>query len=232
MATRCGTVVLMAAVLTVAGARDVRAQQQTVNATIGYFVPTSAAARPLDDVLSANLDFLAFDVRDFNGPAIGGEWLVGVGPVLEVGVGAAYSQRAVPSVYADFVDPDGSDIEQDLRLRLIPVTFSARLLPFGQRSPVQPYIGAGLVVYRWQYQERGEFVDFGARRVIFEDDYRADGRATGAVVLGGLRIVGDRAAAGVELRRQTGTADLDRRFAGETLDLGGWTVNLTLGVRF
>lgn len=206
--------------------------QQTVNGTIGYFVPLSADARARGDVLAANLDFLEFEVPDFNSPAIGGEWLVGLGQFVEAGVGASFSRRTVPSVYADFVDSDGSEIDQDLRLQIVPVTFSARVLPFGQRSAIQPYFGAGVSVYRWEYEERGEFVDFGARRTIFRDEYTIAGRTAGAVILGGLRLAGDRAAAGVEIRRQMGRAALDNRFSSDTLDLGGWTVNMTLGVRF
>lgn len=231
MITRAVPVMALAGLLVVMQAPQATAQQ-TVNATIGYFVPLSAEARARGDVLTTNLDFLAVEVRDFNGPTIGGEWLVGLGDFVEAGVGASFSRRTVPSVYADFVDSDGSEIEQDLRLQIVPVTFSARLLPFGQRSPVQPYIGAGVAVYRWEYQERGEFVDFGARRTIFEDEFTANGRTAGAVILGGLRLAGDRAAAGVEIRRQMGRARLDNRFSNDHLDLGGWTVNLTLGVRF
>lgn len=212
--------------------QDAWAQQQTVNFTLGYFAPIGVETRSVDDVLVNNLDFLAFDIGDFNGPSVGGEWLVGLGSFVEAGVGASLSRQRVPSVYADFIDTDGSEVEQDLSLRLVPVVFSARVLPFGQSAPIQPYVGAGVAVYRWEYAERGEFIDFGARRTIFRDEYVAEGRTTGAVVLGGLRFAGDRATGGVELRRQLGTAQLDDRFSGRELDLGGWTVNLTLGVRF
>jgi hypothetical protein len=50
----------------------------------------------------------------------------------------------VPSVYDAFVNTDGSEIEQDFKLRLIPVAFTVRVLPMGQSSGVQPYFGGGI----------------------------------------------------------------------------------------
>ena len=64
-----------------------------------------------------NLSFLVFDIADFNGPAVGGDFFVSVGSFVEVGVGLGYYQRTVPTVYDRFVDEDGTEIEQDMKLR-------------------------------------------------------------------------------------------------------------------
>ena len=53
----------------------------------------------------------------------------------------------------------------------MPVAFTVRLIPLGPRSPVQPYIGAGVGVINWRYSESGEFIDFGAGNVIFQDTF-------------------------------------------------------------
>jgi hypothetical protein len=208
------------------------AAQQTLNLSIGAFVPLGLDGRTRGDVLVANRNFLAFDMRDFRGASVGAEWLVGLGRFAEGGVGVGFSRRTVFSVYEDFVDADGTEIEQDLRLRLVPVTLTLRVLPLSQSSPVQPYLGAGLGVFNYRYSESGEFVDFGAGRAIFRDSYVARGTQVGPVVLGGLRFAGDSATAGGEIRYQKAEADLDDRFAGPKLDLGGWTYSFTVGIRF
>src|SRR4030095_6370860 len=111
--------------------------QQTLNFTIGYFNPVDYHDRVSGDVLNNNLTFRAFYPDEFGGASIGGEWLVAVGRFLEAGAGVSYSGQTVPSVYLDFVDPDGTEIDQDLRLRVVPIAFTVRVLPFGQSRPVQ-----------------------------------------------------------------------------------------------
>ena len=218
-----------AAVLAVASEA---AAQQTLNFSLGFFAVRGADARTEGDVINTNSTFLAFDVDDFNSASIGGEWLVPLGEYLEAGAGVSFSRRTVPSVYQDFIDVDGTEIEQDLRLRLVPIDFTVRVLPLGQRNALQPYFGAGLGVINWRYSEFGEFVDFGNNRTIFEDQFVADGNETGPVVVAGLRFGGEVLSAGGEIRYRSGSADLDERFAGPKLDLGGWTYNFTMGVRF
>jgi hypothetical protein len=208
------------------------AAQQTLNFSLGFFTPRGADARTDGDVLNANSTFLAFDVDEFNGASIGGEWLVPLGEFLEAGAGVSFTRRTVSTVYQDFVDIDGTEIDQDLRLRLVPIAFTVRVLPLGQRNALQPYFGAGLGIINWRYSEFGEFIDFGNNMEIIDGQFVADGNETGPVVLGGLRFGGETWSAGGEIRYQSAEADLDDRFAGSRIDLGGWTYNFTVGVRF
>jgi hypothetical protein len=213
--------------------------QQTVNFTFGYFAPPgldsriSDDGRPTsDDVLVANSSFLAFDIDEFGGASVGGEWLFPIGNFFEAGAGVSYTGQSVPSVYLDFVDPDGTEIDQDLELRMVPIALTVRVLPFGQSTPVQPYVGAGLGIVNWRYKESGEFVDFAAGREIFEEIFEESGTSTGPVFLGGVRFAGPRISAGGEVRYQHVEGDLPSDFAGPTIDLGGWTYNFTVGLRF
>jgi len=208
------------------------AAQQTFNFSLGLFTPRGADARVEGDVLNENRNFLAFDIGDFKSASVGAEWLIPLGNYVEGGIGVSFSRRTVASVYEDFVDNDGTEIEQDLRLRLVPVAFTFRVLPLGQSSPVQPYFGAGLGVFNWRYSESGEFVDFGAGRAVFRDIFVAEGNETGPIVLAGIRYGGESVSAGGEIRYHSADADLDDRFAGPAIDLGGWTYQVTVGVRF
>ncbi len=206
--------------------------QQTLNFSLGYFAPKGYDSRVQGDVLVANRDFLIFDISDFGGAAVGGEWLVALGRYLEAGAGLQYTQQTVPSVYADFVDPNGTEIDQETRLRRLPIDFTVRVLPFGQGTGVQPYVGGGLTVINWHYKEFGEFVDFDAGRRIFIGEFTDEGTQVGAVVVGGIRFGVRGASAGFEVRYHHADADLSSDFAGPRLDLGGWTYQATAGLRF
>ncbi len=61
----------------------------------------------------------------------------------------------------DFTDDYGNEIEQELRLRLVPISFTVRALPLGQSNAVSAVHRRRLGVINWRYSEFGEFVDFG-----------------------------------------------------------------------
>ena len=205
--------------------------QQTFNVSLGYFTVRGQDARVTGDVLNANRNFLTFDIKDFNSASIGGEWLIPVGRYIEAGAGLSFTRRTVPTVYTNFVNANNSEIDQDLRLRMVPVAFTFRVLPLGQDVGFQPYLGGGLGVINWRYSESGQFVDT-RDRSIFNNSYAASGTETGPVALGGIRFAGDTLASGFEIRYQAAEADLPPPFAGTKIDLGGWSYLFTVGMRF
>jgi outer membrane protein W len=206
--------------------------QQAINISLGYFAVNGEDARTDGDVLVANREILAFDIRDFDTGSIGVEWLLPVGEFLEVGAGAAFTSRTVPSVYDGFVNRDGSEIEQDMKLRVAPFTATVRLLPFGRSRAVQPYLGGGIGLFSYRYSEVGDFVDF-TDRSVFRDQFVATGTETGGVALAGIRFpIGDAWSLGGEVRWQKASADLNDDFLGTTLDLGGFHYLATIHVKF
>ena len=205
--------------------------QQTFNVSLGYFTPRGEDARVTGDVVNANRNFLEFDVKDFNGASIGGEWLFPVGRYIEAGAGVSFTRKTVPTVYSRLLNANGSEIEQELRLRMIPAALTFRVLPLGQDRGFQPYIGGGLGIISWRYSESGQFVDT-RDSSIFNNSYSASGTKTGPVAMGGIRFAGDSIATGFEVRYQAAEADLAPPFAGPKLDLGGWSYLFTLGARF
>jgi opacity protein-like surface antigen len=208
--------------------------RQSVGFNLGYFSLRGEDSRDEADVLLADLPSLLFDIKDFNSAQVGGEWLFGVGDFLEAGVGIGFQQRTVPSIYRDFTDIDGTEIEQDLKLRVVPMTATVRFLPIG-RGGVEPYVGAGIGLFNWRYSETGEFIDF-SDDSIFRDRFADSGNAVGPVVLGGVRFpVADVFLIGGELRYQKAEGDIDvaeSGLLGEKIDLGGWTTSLTMHLRF
>ncbi len=209
--------------------------RQAIGFTLGGFFLRGLDSRDERDTILADRDSLAFELKDFNGLSVGGEWLVGLGDYLEAGLGAGYYQRTVPTVYSGFQNSNGSEIEQDLKLRIVPLTATVRFLPIG-RGGVEPYVGVGIGAFKWRYSEIGQFVDFSDNDSIFPGRFIATGTAVGPVVLGGIRApVGDALAVGGELRWQKATGDtggIDSGFLGDKIDLGGWHALLTVHLRF
>jgi opacity protein-like surface antigen len=244
---RASSPIVAAGVLLAAGAARADAQvvqvtradaRHSIGFNLGYFTVTGRDGRVDDDTIIANLlaeDPLLFEVKDFNGPTIGAEWLYGVSQYLEAGVSVGFYKRTVPSIYAFLEHPNGAEIAQDLRLRIVPITATVRFLPLGRDAPVEPYIGGGVGFFNWRYSETGEFVD-SSDFSTFGATYKADGTAVGPVVLGGIRFpVGDAFTTGAEFKWQKAEGDtnaVESQLLGDKIDLGRWSVNWTFHVRF
>ncbi len=208
------------------------AAQQSIAINFGAFTPKSLDARPADDVLVQDLNYHYFDIRAFDNFTFSGEWLVPLGQVLEAGIGVGFYQDTVPASYIDYVNENGSEIRQDFKLRIIPITVIARFLPLGRRTAVQPFFGAGVGILPWRYSETGEFID--ADGNIFRDAFVGSGTAVGPVVGGGVRFAPSPAFAfGAEIRHQWGEGNLNPTdFNGSKIDLGGFTYLGTVIFRF
>ena len=204
------------------------AAQQSVSFYIGGFTPRVIDARSDDEVIVQNGTFLStanrtrgIDVGQFNNVTVGGEWFFVLTSNLEGGLGLGFYQRSVPTFYTDLVNIDSTDIEQNLKLRIVPLTATVRLLPFGQDAAIQPYIGAGVGVYRWRYSETGEFVDFEDN--VFSGTFVGSGTEAGPMIIVGVRLPIASAGVSFEVRYQSaeGTLPVDKGFAGSTIGLGG-----------
>lgn len=179
--------------------------QQSLSVYSGVFTPRAADARPEDDVLLAHLTdgrySLAFSIDDFRNATMGAEWLGGLGDHFGVSFGAGFYRRRVETAYATLVNVNGSEIEQVLRLQIIPVTATVQFLPLGQSASVRPYIGAGVGIFSWRFIQdascarispppltcRRGFVDRGTNLIVlnrFEDS----GTAVGPVLQAGIRF--------------------------------------------
>jgi len=206
---------------------------QSIGFTIGGFIPKGEDGRVAGDVVVRDLDDLVFDISDLKGPSISGEWLFSLGNYLEAGIGLGYHQGRTSSVYRDFQNANGSEIEQELKLRVVPITGSVRFLPVGHGS-VEPYVGIGVGVFNWRWSETGEFVDT-SDGSIFRANYVAKGTSVGPVILAGVRIpFADVWDVGGELQWQKATGDIDPTIGllGDKIDLGGWHALATMHIRF
>jgi hypothetical protein len=207
--------------------------QQSFNLQLGGFVPHGEDARPFDDVLRNNLDFLVFDINDFSTFNINGEWEFPLNDKISGSLGLGFNTASEPSVYLNYVEDNHTEIQQELKLRIVPFTAAIRLIPFGQRNPVQPYIGAGVGVFMWRYAESGEFVDF-SDGSVFRDSFVGTGANAGPVIFGGINFVGDvfGAASTSATSRPKAICPPIRDSPGSTIDLGGWTYAANFKIKF
>jgi hypothetical protein len=239
----------LAAVSLVAGlfATPSASAQQSVNFFVGGFVPTPLDARgdssgPRSDVLVRDFDFLAYRFDNFKGPTFGGEYLVGLGDFFEAGASLGYYQQTVQAVDINYTNSNGSNIAADLKLRVVPFNATFRVLPFGHRSPIVPYIGGGIGVFGWRYSESGQFVDYPLsgplprNPAIFNQTFANSGTATGPVVLGGVRVPIGPVVPGFEIRWQSAKGSLSTDpvtgFNAPKIDLGGINYLFTFAIRF
>jgi hypothetical protein len=213
--------------------------QQSVDFYMGGFVPDAMDARGADDVLFQNSAFLStfnrangIDIDEFAGFTFGGDYLIAIGRFAEVGGGIGYYQRTVPAYYTNLVNANGTEIIQDLKLRIVPLNATVRLLPLGHRNGFEPYVGAGVGIFLWRYSETGQFVD--TNNNIFNGSFAGSGAEVGPVVLGGVRFPIGPFGVGGEVRWQDAKATLpaDQGFAGPKIDLGGFNYLFTMTFRF
>lgn len=208
---------------------------QSLNLSAGLFMPRGEDARVGHDVWLANVPVFRFEIKDFTGGEVSGEWNLAFGDKVELGLGGAFYQRSVPVVYRDYINNDRSEIRSDFKLRTVPMTAVVRLMPFGRPGQFQPYIGGGIAAIRWNYSEVGDFIDFNDNNAVYHARYVATGTAPGAVILAGFRapLGGDIYALTMEGRYITGEGTLDKNdFLDTKIDLGGTSLRVGFLIRF
>ena len=211
---------------------------QSAHIGIGAFFPRGLDTRVAGDTIVADVNdqnALAFDFGRLTSVTVNGEWSVAFGPHLEASAGIGYYQDTIPSVYRDLVNADGTEIVQNLKLRITPITGIVRFLA-GRPGGVQPYFGVGVCACNFRYSEYGQFVD-PTDFSVYSAQYTTTGTPIGAIVLGGVRfpIKGDIYGLTTEYRYQFVTANtggLSNGFLGPKIDLSGGTFNFAFFIRF
>ena len=191
-----------------------------------------------DDVLVNNLDFSSpLTSRTSMAGTAGAEYLIGPGEWFEgrLASGSTRGHRLWCTLGFN-QNANGSEIEQNLKLRVVPLTATFRFLP----------LGGGITVPFSRHGRRGRRASTGGPRIgsvrrqftdrsIFDNTYIASGTATGPVILGGVRIPASRSGEiGGEIRYQSavGTLPGDRRVLGFEINLGGFNYLFQLNIRF
>ena len=199
------------------------------------------------DIFDFVTEQLTLERSSFNAPAFGGEVGLAISPRFDVSLGFEYSKKSLDSEYRDQVEqlPNGTTtpILQTTSLQHSDVYVSAKyaLLPRCRRisefawipRSVVPYVGGGVGLSKYDFQQNGDFVDF-ADNHIFTDLFRSSGWTPSLQVFGGTDIrIYKRTFLSLEGRYMWADAELSRDFIDfEPIDLGGFRFGAGLHVVF
>jgi len=251
------TAAIAAATLLVAGpaAADPPGQTGAFTFRFGGFFPSGSS-----DFWDTQEDFYTLDHSDFNSVIGGVGYTASISNYFEVDVNADFYAASTRSSDRDFTDQDGFPIFHDARLASFPATFGFRVLPAGRyarrgaegkryvRRPV-PYLGAGIGMTYWQYEEEGDFVfenftvppDDPLRFQVFYDRHTDTGLEFVTYAMLGIEFpVAQNWNITVEVRQSWAEASLDGGFPSTALsttdprrlELGGTSLFVGGALRF
>ena len=195
----------------------------------GGFAPRAQSNLFTDDSALYNID-----KKDWVGRTGGIEFSMKLVTNLELGFSVDGYGQTLDTHYREYTREDNTEILQTLKLSVVPVGVSLRLVPTSRHARLAPYaaVGGDLIFYR--YEEFGDFIDFQSPDFdIVSDSFISEGTAPGFHVAGGLRVhIGPVFAFTGEVRYQWAKADMQDDFRDFEIDLSGPSVTLGMLFRF
>jgi hypothetical protein len=128
---------------------------QSVNFKIGLFSPSMRS-----DLWEENLNNLAFNKSDMLDGYYAAEYEFFFNRFAAFTVEVGKYSKEIYSEYRDYTFADDSPIMQDIYLSVTPIEANIKLYPFGHRKVFFPFVGVGVGLYAWTYQQWGDFVIF------------------------------------------------------------------------
>jgi hypothetical protein len=201
---------------------------------VGGFFPRAESNLFDDDAVLYVIGGDTINTSDWRGWTGGAELSVKLVRNVEIGFHVDAFSRTLHTSYRDYVHDSGREIQQSLRLRIMPVGVSLRLIPTGRGARLAPYLAVGVDLFVWEYEEWGEFIDFDSFDFeIYDDAFLSEGVTPGFHVAGGIRFpVNDDFSLVGEVRYQVAKVDMGDDFRGSELDLGGASATLGVHLRF
>jgi len=157
-----------------------------------------------------------------------------VAPNVELGVSVDGYGRQIDTSYRNYTRPDGSEVQQTLRLRMVPIGLSVRFGPTSRRARLAPYLEVGGDAISYKYEAFGDFIDFfDPDLAILADSFVSEGFGFGFHVAGGLKVPinPDFSIVG-EGRYQRAKHQMADDFRNNEIDLGGWSATVGFNIRF
>ena len=171
-----------------------------------YFNPDGQS-----DVFHQNKTETTFQVDDLDnwGGTVGYHHFIG--NYINLGGSTAYYHTDDTVEDRDFVFPDNQPVLRDIHLKIVPLEANVSVLPIGRNYAVVPYVGVGVGVYFWQYEEVGDFViDRFTQPHVITGSAFSDGTDFGWNVHGGLEFPFSRSATFIsEIKNSKAEGDLD-----------------------
>src|SRR5258708_16191877 len=99
---------------------------------------------------------------DFKGIYGGLEYNARLARNVEIGFSVDGYGRSLDTSYRDFVSPSGDEIRQTLKLNIVPIGISIRIVPTSRRAALAPYIAVGADLAIWTYKRIAALLHFSA----------------------------------------------------------------------
>jgi hypothetical protein len=190
--------------------------------------------RDANELYTRDLDALdGVGASDWIGVFGGAELTGEVGSYLEVGVHVDGYGRTLDTLYRDFVDADGRDIFQTLKVTVVPLGATLRFVST-RREALAPYAGGGVDLIYYKYEAFGDFVDFADVDLpVYTDAFLSEGWTFGFHAVAGVRVPinYDWSVVG-EVRYQWGEHEMGDDFRLNRIDLTGASATIGVHVRF
>ena len=202
---------------------------EDVSFKMGGFIPDGKS-----DIWEANKSETDFQVSDLAGAYVAVEADIFLGKYVNFACELGYYKKDTIAEDADYVFPDGSPIEHVIYLRQVPLEGSIKILPFGRNRKIILYVGGGIGLYFWDYQEYGDFViNRHDEPEIITGYFQSTGQNFGTHVMFGLMFpVGWHYSLNGEIKYAKVHGNLGRDFdpSFDPIDLSG--LYITFGVSF
>lgn len=213
-------------------------QTGSLSFRIGGFFPNGDS-----DIWEENIENFTFEMDDFNNFTLGMEYNWFLNRFVTLGFGFDYYSKRNSTEYRDFIGDDDLPIQQEIKLTVVPLTATVKFTPLGNGSPgyrgergsqLVPWIGGGIGVYSFEYEEIGEFIDFSDFSIFDAEFLTHEATALGFHIAGGLVIPIDLEwDIFGEARYALAKGDLGDDFLGfEPIDLGGFSFHFGASYRF
>jgi hypothetical protein len=196
--------------------------------------------RAQSDLFEFLTDTLTLGKQDFRAPLLSAELSFTLTPRFDLALAAGWAQAQSRSEFRDWVGDDDLPIQQETRLRSVPVTLSGRFYPLERGRTVSrlawlparttPYVGGGAGVTWYGLRQEGEFIDTDRR--IFESTLESNEHGyTGHVLAGVDHWFTPRVGLNADVRYTWGSAPVGGSYRGwDSMDLGG--MQLGVGISF
>lgn len=204
----------------------------------GISFPTAGS-----EIFDFTSEQLTIGKSDYYAPAMGIEASFLVTEHLDIAVGVMVSQSTTVSEFREFVGVDDLPIQQTTKFMRVPTTVSVKYLLTDRGRQIGrfawiaekfvPYIGAGGGVIWYEFEQRGEWVDFETLD-IFGDIFKSQGTTAVGHLLGGVDIsLGPKWHLNAEGRYSFASDSMQQDFVDfDNIDLGGFEATLGFALRF
>jgi opacity protein-like surface antigen len=204
----------------------------------GGYSGATAGSDVFDDVTSQ----LTLKKSDFGSLTLGADMAFSLTSKLDFTLDAGYSRSSHKSEFRDFVDNNNLPIEQTTTFERIPFTANLKLhLASAGRSigtlawiPSRfvPYIGGGIGVMRYRFEQQGDFVDFNTNAVFNTTLDAKDWAFVEQVMAGAEYNFSPMFGMTLDARYLHGRGSLGSAYSGyDKIDLSGASASVGLAVR-